>query len=110
MILASTAIDHVLVDPSDARKTCLSFLPTDTALFQTTSGDRVLLAQQKDSHEPILKWLHDTLGVELGTTDAMVFRIQHSEEAIKRMTNIVHNMVRLLYITSFTIFVCYIMC
>ena len=28
MTLASTAIDHVLVDPSDARKTCLSFLPT----------------------------------------------------------------------------------
>lgn len=94
MILASTAIDHILVDPSDARKTCLSFLPTDTALFQTTSGDRVLLAKQRDSHEPILKWLHDMFGVKLDTTDAMVFRIQHSDENIRRMKHIVHNMVR----------------
>jgi chaperone required for assembly of F1-ATPase len=93
MILASTAIDHVLVDPTDARQTCLSFLPTDTALFQTTSGDRVLLAKQKESHDPILLWLHENFGVELKTTDAMVFRIQHSEECTRRMKNIVENMV-----------------
>jgi chaperone required for assembly of F1-ATPase len=94
MILASTAIDHVLIDPSDARKTCLSFLPTDTALFQTTSGDRILLEKQRQSHEPILQWLHDTLGIKLDTTDAMVFRIQHSEDTIQRMKTIVENMVR----------------
>lgn len=93
MILASTAIDHVLVDPSDARKTCLSFLPTDTALFQTTSGDRILLAQQKASHEPILQWLQSTFGVELKTTDEMVFRLQHSDEALQKMKTIVDNMV-----------------
>ena len=93
MILASTAIDHLLVDPTDARKTCLSFLPTDTALFQTTSGDRILLANQKASHEPILQWLHTTFGVQLETTDAMVFRIKHSEETLQRMTTIVENMV-----------------
>ena len=95
MILASTAIDHVKVDPADARKTCLSFLPTDAALFKTTSRDRVLLARQKESHEPILNWLNDTFKVDLMTTDEMIFRLQHSEESLRKLRNIVESMVLL---------------
>ena len=35
MMLVSTAIDQIKNDPSFARETCLSYLPTDTALFYT---------------------------------------------------------------------------
>ncbi len=72
-----------------ALKFCL-----DTALFQTTSGDRILLAKQKECHDPLIKWLRETFGVELQTTDAMVFRINHSKEDIRRMEVIVNSMVR----------------
>lgn len=92
MILASTAIDHVLADPSDAKKTCLSFLPTDTALFRTTSGDRILLAKQKEYHEPLVQWLYEAFKVQLETTDSMILRLKHPEESLRRIGNIVENM------------------
>ena len=55
MSLASTAIDTVSFDPSPARSTCLSFLPTDSLLFWT-SEDAELLAKQKEEFGPIIKW------------------------------------------------------
>ena len=90
--LASTAIDQLSVDPSLARTTVLSFLPTDSALFYTTEGDRVLLAKQKELLVPIVAFVEKELGVEFATTTAMSFRLQHPEDTTRTITYLVHSL------------------
>ena len=55
MTLAATAIDQILPDGYQVKKTCLSYLPTDTALFLTAESDRILLRKQRQHFQPILR-------------------------------------------------------
>jgi chaperone required for assembly of F1-ATPase len=55
MTLAATAIDQILPDAYMVKKTCLSYLPTDTALFLTAETDRILLRKQRQHFQPILR-------------------------------------------------------
>lgn len=55
MTLAATAIDQILPNGYQVKKTCLSYLPTDTALFLTAESDRILLRKQRQHFQPILR-------------------------------------------------------
>ena len=55
MTLAATAIDQILPDGYQVKKTCLSYLPTDTALFLTSETDRLLLRKQRQHFQPVLR-------------------------------------------------------
>lgn len=55
MTLAATAIDQILPNGYQVKKTCLSYLPTDTALFLTAETDRILLRKQRQHFQPILR-------------------------------------------------------
>ena len=57
MTLAATAIDQILPDGYQVKKTCLSYLPTDTALFLTAETDRILLRKQRQHFQPVLRWV-----------------------------------------------------
>ena len=93
MTLASKAIDQLSIDPTLARTTVLSFLPTDSALFYTTEGDRLLLAKQKALLEPIVAFVQKELGVEFATAlGSMSFRLQHPEDTIRTITYLVHSL------------------
>ena len=94
MSIASTAIDQVEVDPSEAIQTCLKYLPTDSALFLTTETDRILLSKQKQHLTPVLKWIRKHLGVELQTTSSVAGRLEHPAEIIAKFESILKKMVR----------------
>jgi chaperone required for assembly of F1-ATPase len=94
MILASTAIDQILPDPTHVRNTCMSYLPTDTALFLTRDEDRILLKKQRQHFQPVLRWFGRTLGLDLQTTQSMSHRVAHPEATIQKMKSIVYSMVR----------------
>lgn len=102
MTIASTAIDQLLPDPSSAHHTCLSYLPTDTALFWTHSEDRLLLKKQRQHFEPLLRWLKKSYNVELEAAKGGHSRIHHPEESIEKMKYFVHKMVwNPLFLVSF---------
>jgi len=91
-ILASTALDQIRLDPNDARRTCLRFLPTDSTLFFTTPEDRILLKAQKKHFHPLHKWIKRALGVELKTTDNMGGRVAHPQASVERVTRIIESL------------------
>ena len=84
MTLATTAIDQVQIDPDYARKTCLRYLPTDTALFLASDEDRLLLKKQKQVFQPVISWFYRTLDIELETTQSMTGKINHPKRASKK--------------------------
>jgi ATP synthase F1 complex assembly factor 2 len=85
MTLASTAIDQILPDSTQVKKTCLSYLPTDTALFFTTDDDRILLKKQKQHFQPVTRWMKRALRVELETTQGLSGKLMHGPEAVRRV-------------------------
>lgn len=94
MMIAATAMDQILPDPSFARKTCLSYLPTDTVLFWTDEEDRILLKKQRQHFEPMLRWVHRTFGMELKVSKSgeIIGRLEHSEKATANAERIINNM------------------
>jgi chaperone required for assembly of F1-ATPase len=44
-----------VIDPTHVRNTVLSYFPTDTSLFWTTTSDRILLKKQRQHFEPVLR-------------------------------------------------------
>ena len=92
MILASTAIDQIQPDSMQVKKTCLSYLPTDTALFFSDEEDRILLKKQRQHFQPITRWIKRTLRVELTSTHTMSGKIVHSPEAVRRVEWMVDHM------------------
>ena len=90
MSLFSTAIDQIAVDPTHARSTVLSYLPTDSALFFTSEDDRILLQKQKDILGPVLQWMKDEMDIELNTTDQMTLKVEQSPEVHAKVEAIVH--------------------
>lgn len=89
MTLASTAIDQVAVDAAPARRTVLSYLPTDTCLFYTVPEDRILLKKQKQHFQPLVKWLKRSFDIECHTTESFAARLQHPPSTHARMSAIV---------------------
>eukprot|EP01041_Mallomonas_annulata_P005803 gene5803-11709_t len=85
MILASTAIDQVAVDPETAKRLCLSYLPTDTVLFSAPAEERALLKSQRVHFQPLLKWLRKRFGIELYTADILKGGIDHPVESRQRV-------------------------
>jgi hypothetical protein len=85
MTLAATAIDQILPDAYLVKKTCLSYLPTDTALFLTSESDRLLLKKQRQHFQPISRWLKKSFDVDLKTTHDMSGRISHPEETSRKV-------------------------
>eukprot|EP00607_Mallomonas_marina_P008103 CAMPEP_0182420430 /NCGR_PEP_ID=MMETSP1167-20130531/5226_1 /TAXON_ID=2988 /ORGANISM="Mallomonas Sp, Strain CCMP3275" /LENGTH=216 /DNA_ID=CAMNT_0024596363 /DNA_START=335 /DNA_END=985 /DNA_ORIENTATION=+ len=92
MTLASTAIDQVSLDMETARRNCLQYLPTDTALFLATPEDKELLRLQRKHFRPLLRWLRKSYGVDLNTSSDMSGRISHSTQAIRRVQLIVNQL------------------
>ena len=84
MQLAATAIDNLQFDPLPAQSTCLSFLPTDCALFWTKE-DIGLYKQQKEKFEPLLTWLNEWLSIELLVAEGMTMRLSHPVETTRKM-------------------------
>lgn len=85
MTLASTAIDQVSMDSAPVKKTVLSYLPTDTALFFTTAEDRILQKKQKQHFQPTVRWLKRSFDIECKTTESFAGRIQHDEREARKM-------------------------
>ena len=92
MTLATTAIDQVYVDPDYARKTCLRYLPTDTALFLSSDEDRLLLKKQKQVFQPVIRWFSRTLDIELETTQSMTGKINHPKRTVEKIEKIVNSL------------------
>ena len=92
MSLFSTAIDQIAANPTHARETVLSYLPTDSALFYTTEDDRILLRKQKQYLEPVLARMQQDLGLALQTTDQMTLRVEQSPEVVDRVRQVVHGL------------------
>ena len=93
MSIASTTIDNISLDSLHARNTCLSFLPTDSALFWT-SEDNLLYKKQESSFQPIIDWLEKEFNTKLFTSDNMTIRLNHPEESTRKMRAIVDSLVR----------------
>lgn len=92
MTLASTAIDQVSLDPSVTIANCLKYLYTDSSLFFTHEGDRILLKKQQDHLQPAVEWLNSLLGVRLKTTTEMARRIDHPQEVVDKVSNLLEGM------------------
>ncbi len=81
-----TAIDQISVDREPTMNTLLGYLPTDTALYFTTEDDRILLGQQRQKLEPILRWLRRTFDVELKTSRGhFQGRLNHPEKSVQKI-------------------------
>ena len=90
--LASTAIDQIAIDPTLARDTVLSYLPTDSAVFFTQEHDRLLLEKQKELLEPVLEFLNAELGIKLKTTTSMHLKLIQDDSTVKKIKDIVYSM------------------
>ncbi len=93
MILASTAIDTIKPNREPAVKTCLSYIPTDSALFLTHAEDRILLKKQKQHYEPLIRWTRQELNLNLKTTDRMIGKLDISQDSAKVAIRIIENLV-----------------
>ena len=94
MTLASTAIDQIMPNDYQVKKTCLSYLPTDTAIFFTADTDRILLKKQRQHFQPILRWLSRSFNINLATSQHMSGRVSHSLETAAKIESIIDQMVR----------------
>ena len=92
MILASTAIDTISADPEVAIRTCLGFLPTDSALFWTTEEDRILLKKQRMAYEPLLRWARRELRMDLPVSNQMIGKLSIPEETLNTARNILERL------------------
>ena len=93
MTLASTAIDQVALDRTTIKRTVLSYLPTDTALFYAHPDQRTLLQQQRKTFRPLTRWLQEQYGLELLSSEGLTGKIQHPEETIKRLNDMIDHLV-----------------
>lgn len=85
MTIVSTAIDQVAMDRNHTIQTCMSYLPTDSALFYTHDLDRLLLKKQRQHFQPVIRSLKKNYGLELQTKHDMYGRIEHPEETRKKV-------------------------
>ena len=92
MSLFSTAIDQIALDATHARKTVLSYLPTDSALFFTSEDDRILLKKQLDALGPVLSRMKSDAGLDLKTTDQMTMRIDQDKAVSDKVESIVRQL------------------
>lgn len=92
MTLASTAIDLVAVDPAPVHATCLSFLPTDSALFFTDEEDRLLLQLQEEHYSPSIQWMESVIGSPLTRGRGLRGKIPHSPATHARIKGIVERL------------------
>lgn len=94
MTLASTAIDQVLVNREEVIQNCLKYLPTDSALYFTDEGDRILLAKQRKYLSPAIRYLNRHLLVNLEPTTAVASKIQHDADTVAKFRAVLERMVR----------------
>jgi chaperone required for assembly of F1-ATPase len=93
MILASTAIDTIRANPETVIKTCMGYMPTDSALFWASeTEDRTLLKQQRMAYEPLVRWARRDLGLDLPTTRKMIGKLQIPEETVQYARSILEKM------------------
>ena len=95
MSLASTAIDQVQFDSETTIRTCMKYLPTDTALFMTSDSDRLLLAKQKKMFTPLVEWYQHQLDVSLPFTSSLASKIDHPLDTTLKLERLIRKMVRL---------------
>lgn len=87
--LVFTAIDQISLDPETTRKVCMSYLPTDTALFFAAEEDRILLGKQKQHLQPLVRWTQRTLGVHLETSNGHFSgRLGHPDTTTEKFSKI----------------------
>ncbi len=65
MILTSTAIDQILPNNSFVRSTCMSYLPTDTALYFISPDDRILIDKQQKYFNPLIDWANNQFNMKI---------------------------------------------
>lgn len=92
MTIASTAIDQIESNPEMPRTTCLSYIPTDTALFLGDPKERKLIKDQTTTFNPIISWLNREFKVVLRTSQTVNGRITHPEEAVQRLRKILESL------------------
>jgi len=93
MKIVSTAIDQVMIDKSSTVATCLSYIATDTILFQAHPEERALRRQQQMNFQPILRWLKDTFSLQLKPTEDLHGKIPHSSSVTERLSIIINSLV-----------------
>lgn len=94
MSLASTAIDQIKFDPESVKKLCLSYLPTDTALFWAPNEERILLSRQRDAFQPLLTWLTESYSINLTTvSEGVPTKIKHSEASTMKIAWLLNQLV-----------------
>jgi ATP synthase mitochondrial F1 complex assembly factor 2 len=92
MILASTAVDQIIPDSEFVQKTCLSYLPTDTALFFSDETDRVLQKKQKQAFEPLIAWLNSNFDLDVKASYNSFNKIKHSDNTITKVKTLIESM------------------
>lgn len=92
MTIASTAIDQIESNPDMPRTICLSYIPTDTALFLGDPREKKLIKAQKSSFNPIISWLAKEFKIELKTSQTLNGRIAHPEQTVLRLTRILESL------------------
>ena len=92
MILASTAVDQIIPDSAFVKQTCLSYLPTDTALFLHDETDRILLKKQKAAFEPLVAWLNSEFNLNVKFSQNSIQKINHSEDTLQKVRQILDSM------------------
>jgi chaperone required for assembly of F1-ATPase len=91
--LCCTAIDQIQADPSHSRSTCISFLPTDTALFFAPEEERILLKKQRQHFNPILRWMKQQFKIEFSTSQNILGRIAQPVQTCEKISKIVNSLV-----------------
>jgi chaperone required for assembly of F1-ATPase len=71
----------------------LRYFPTDSALFFTEEGDRILHTKQRKHLQPVIRWLNRQLNLSLEATTNMSRIIDHSPETIETIRRILASMV-----------------
>jgi chaperone required for assembly of F1-ATPase len=89
--LACTAVDQVYFAKEEVIDNCLRYFPTDSALFFTEEGDRILHTKQRKHLQPVIRWLNRQLNLSLEATTNMSRKIDHSPETIETIRRILES-------------------
>ena len=83
--LASTALDIVAADPEEARRSCLGYLGTDSALFFASAEESSLLRRQEELLPPFVRWAEQEFAVSLASSRGLHRRVEHPPETSRRL-------------------------
>tara|TARA_Y100001970_G_scaffold283401_2_gene398425 strand:- start:49997 stop:50698 length:702 start_codon:yes stop_codon:yes gene_type:complete len=79
--LACTIVDHIYIDRNIYEEEALQYAKTDTVCYRV-SGPQELLLLQKQTWNPLIRWMKSNYGIELITTDEPLAIDQHKSSLV----------------------------